>query len=296
MGCMDRRHSNGFIFRMVVALMPQDTPILIIGWILIAMWCGLSYAQSTSAYDNELTIKTVSASNSLNLSATQIGYNNKIDFSLAGSSNAFNLYQKGAKNTISYTDTWGSGYSWGGDLYGSDNSVTVKQYTDISKTISDNFFGFHISGSNNTVLVGQEWYINTSGVFNASPGNGWGDHYFRLDIHGDYNNVTHTQRTDAASDGQTSYVNVYADYNDVFVQQRQAQHSLNLTINNDYNDVEIHQQGQYANTATITLGGSYGTDLFLQQGTHSNSSSLTYSLTQDCQTVGGCSVSVTQGN
>jgi hypothetical protein len=53
------------------------------------------------------------------------------------------------------------------------------------------------------------------------------------------------------------------------------------------------QGGNASHSATITLNGSYGTDLDLtQQGGTAQS----YSLTQDCQTSGGCSVSVTQGN
>jgi hypothetical protein len=179
-------------------------------------------------------------------------------------------------------------------LYGQNNNITVKQYTDTSKSISDNYFGFHIQGNNNTVKVGQEWMITDQGVYGSNPGNGWGDHYLRLDIHGDYNDIIHTQRTDAASDGQTSYLNVYADNNDVYIQQRQGQHSMNMTINNDNNEVWFTQAGQPAHTATVTLGGNYPTTLTVQQGVHASTSSFTYSLTQDCQTVGGCTVSVTQ--
>lgn len=293
---------------------PSDSPLLWIGYTLLGMMLLLS--SPTQANDNEInieqqgdnltltllqagynnttTVKNPTSSGTFILDIQQIGYNNDVDFSVGGSSNSVDIYQQGAQNTTKYTDTWGSGYSWGGDLDGNNNSITVKQYTDTNKTISDNFFGFHIQGNNNTVKVGQEWFINTSDVFNTNPAQGWGDHYLRLDIHGDYNEVTHTQRTDAASDGQTSYVNVYADYNDVYVQQRQGQHLLNLTINNDYNSVEINQEGQPAHTATITLGGNYGTNFFLQQGSHSVTSSQTYSISQDCQTVGGCSISVTQ--
>jgi hypothetical protein len=68
--------------------------------------------------------------------------------------------------------------------------------------------------------------------------------------------------------------------------------TLNLTISNDGNDVEVIQKNT-GHTATINLSGSYGTILnLLQQGY----TSQTYSLSQNCLTVGGCSVSVTQGN
>jgi len=53
------------------------------------------------------------------------------------------------------------------------------------------------------------------------------------------------------------------------------------------------QKGTGAHTATITLTGSQETLLnLLQQG----STNQTYSITQNCVTVGGCNVNVTQGN
>ena len=69
--------------------------------------------------------------------------------------------------------------------------------------------------------------------------------------------------------------------------------TLNLTIRNDYNEASIVQKKNGAHTATITLQGTYGTDLNLTQTGDTNQS---YSLSQTCNTVGGCSVSVTQGN
>jgi len=222
----------------------------------------------------------------------QYGNDNNVFLSVGGNTNSLSLYQEGAKNSIGWTDTWGSGLNWGGDLDGNDNNIMIKQYTDTGKNIADNYFGFHIQGDNNNVKGGQGYFINDSGTYGG--GQGWGDNYMRLDIHGDDNNVITTQRTDAANNGGTAYVNVYADSNDVYVQQRQGSHTLNLTINNDSNDVWITQAGQPAHTSTITLTGAYPTDLHLQQGVHATTTALTYTLSQNCQIVGGCSISVTQ--
>ena len=53
------------------------------------------------------------------------------------------------------------------------------------------------------------------------------------------------------------------------------------------------QKGTGSHNSQVTLTGSYATTLnVLQQG----SVNQTYSLTQNCQTSNGCSVSVTQGN
>ena len=292
---------------------PKDTPLLVIGYIMLGMF--LLIPLTATATDNEVQIdqkgddviigigqEGTDNSVDVNLGLThsddnilkvhQDGNDNDIFFSTDGDSNEISILQEGAKNSIGWTDTWGSGVNWGGDLNGNDNNIMIKQYTDTGKNIADNYFGFHIQGNNNNVKGGQGYYINDSGTYTRSQG--WGDNYMRLDIHGDDNNVITTQRTDAANNGATAYVNVYADYNDVYVQQRQGSHTLNLTINNDSNDVWITQAGQPAHTSTITLTGAYPTALTLQQGVHATTTAQTYSLFQNCQTVGGCSISVTQ--
>jgi hypothetical protein len=293
---------------------PKDTPLLVLGYIILSMF--LLIPLSANADDNVVLLDQ--QGDDVIINSLQQGYDNSIDvdlglsgfdidnafevkqygndnnvfLSVGGNTNSLSLYQEGAKNSIGWTDTWGSGKAWGGDLNGNDNNIMIKQYTDTGKNIADNYFGFHIQGNNNNVKGGQGYYINDSGTYTRSQG--WGDNYMRLDIHGDDNNVITTQRTDAANNGATAYVNVYADYNDVYVQQRQGSHTLNLTINNDSNDVWITQAGQPAHTSTITLTGAYPTDLTLQQGVHATTTALTYTLSQNCQIVGGCSISVTQ--
>ena len=241
------------------------------------------------AQDNIITIDQ--AGDYLDLTINQEGYDNEIVADFNGSFQGTNAYvdilQRGAQNST-------GGLYMGHTIDGDDNQIRIKQYTDTSKSISDNIIQLNVEGQNNEVILGQGWYINDQGVYNSNPGNGWGDNYTEIDIQGSYNKLIHTQRTDAANDGATSYIDILADSNDVYAQQRQGQHTLNLTINNDYNEVWLTQAGQPAHTATITLDGTYGTDLHLQQGSHSASSSLNYSLTQYCYTAGGCSVSVTQ--
>jgi hypothetical protein len=51
------------------------------------------------------------------------------------------------------------------------------------------------------------------------------------------------------------------------------------------------QKGDGVHTATIDLTGAYTTDLSLTQDSNTNQS---YTLTNNCQTSTGCSVSVTQ--
>jgi hypothetical protein len=97
---------------------------------------------------------------------------------------------------------------------------------------------------------------------------------------------------DTSSISHSMTVNIYADDNDVFARQAQnGDKTLTLTIRNDGNDVFVNQRDNGAHTASIELNGAYPTDLdLLQKGNTSQS----YSLSQNCQTASGCSISVTQ--
>ena len=68
---------------------------------------------------------------------------------------------------------------------------------------------------------------------------------------------------------------------------------LSLIIYNDDNEVSVVQKNNGAHNATITITGSQPTDLSLSQVGNTTQS---YTLSQNCITSGGCSVTVTQGN
>ena len=79
---------------------------------------------------------------------------------------------------------------------------------------------------------------------------------------------------------------------DVFVHQRgNGDKKAYITIRSDDSTVDLTQKSDGDHTATIDLRGSYGTDLtILQQGGQDQ----TYTLTNNCQPSGGCTVNVTQ--
>ena len=253
--------------------------------LLLSLLASIVYAD-----DNEINISTPTASDNLDLTLEQRGYNQEIYFSIGGADNTIDILQTGANNTVKWTDTWGSGYSWGGDLDGTDNAITIKQNTSTGNNPNSNYFGFHIQGNNNTVKFGQGFKVTDAGVFDIDNDE-YGGMYMRLDIHGDYNTYIGTQRNDGLGDTIEAYINLYSDYNDVYTHQRQGDHYLSLTTNNDYNEAWIKQEGQGSHTANITLEGTYPTDLYLLQQTSTNQS---YAGTVQCYTVGGCSLSVTQ--
>ena len=143
-------------------------------------------------------------------------------------------------------------------------------------TGDDNYFGFY-QGEN---IYGWE-----------ASGTHGNNNYIGVNVEGSDNTVRHQQlhnyhdvNTDIQGDGNTVWTN----------QQNYGAKSIDLTINNDYNDVDIDQRNgntSTSHTATITLDGTYGTTLDLNQSGWAPNS---YTLNQYCTNSAGCSLTVTQ--
>lgn len=275
-----------------------DSYVETLGWINIAIVIGICVAilgwSFANAGDNHVHIDQVNSGDNFNLTIDQIGTDNLVDFSFDHQNNTVDLLQSGNNNYFGYTDTWGSGYSWGGDIDGLYNDIEVRQKCSAG-TCNDNDFQLHVWGDSNTVVFGQGYENNNSLTPNWNyDGTEPGGNFVRLDIHGDSNTFKGSQKQDNSSITHDIIANIYGDNNDVYVRQMQnGNKDLTLTINNDYNEVSVIQKNTGAHNATITLEGTYGTDLSLTQ---IGSTTQTYTLSQNCITVGGCSVTVTQGN
>ena len=298
---------------------PKDTPLLVVGYMLlgIMLLLGLpAQAQDNEVlidqagdnviiegnqegYDNiidiDLGITSSDSSNNI-FRALQDGSDNEIKFSLDGQSNEISILQEGNNQYIGYASTWGSQYSDGGDILGDSNTLQIWQKCSYN-TCNDSSFEFRIDGDSNDIMVGQGWFLdknsnngNTSWSYDSNEPGG---NLVRLDIQGDNNDFKAGQKQDNASVNHNMYVNIFGDNNEVYAGQLQnADKTLNLSIYNDNNEVWIKQRKNGAHTATINLYGTYGTDLYLNQS--HNSVAQTYTLTQTCVTIGGCSISVTQ--
>ena len=144
-------------------------------------------------------------------------------------------------------------------------------------------------------ITGDDNYI---GIFQGENIYGWeatGTHgnnnYININVEGSDNSVEHQQlhnyhdvNTDIQGNNNTVWTN----------QQNYGAKSINLTINNDYNDVDIDQRNgntSTSHTATVTLDGTYGTTLDLNQSGWAPNS---YTLNQYCTNSAGCSLTVTQ--
>lgn len=197
-----------------------------------------------------------------------------------------NIEQIGSDNVIKMYDT-------GSYINGNNFDIKLIQYNDSG---TNNVIDlWHLAGNSNTVrwAQGYAWDNSTSTSY-STDGTEGGGHYARIDIHGDNNHVQGFQTNQGSTSGHVFTSLIFSDYNDVWIRQHSdGSKTVNLTTYNDYNDVVILQKGNGANhTASVTLNGSYPTSLnLIQQGTTSQS----YSLSQSCLNVAGCSISVTQG-
>ena len=196
-----------------------------------------------------------------------------------------------------------------------DNHIHVEQVEggdDVSLTINQLGYGnevqFSFAHANNVFNLTQHGTGNYIGwVSYWGSGKSWGG-----DVDGSDNTETVLQY-----DGATYGRHIWGDDNTVDVYQH-GSHTFNLDIHADDTNVELWQEGtgsHYAHSyfygsadgsdvdltqkdganhnAQIRLQGTQPTTLnLLQQG----STNQSYTLTQTCYTVGGCTVNVSQGN
>jgi hypothetical protein len=196
-----------------------------------------------------------------------------------------------------------------------DNHIHVEQVDggdDVSLTINQLGYGneveFSFGHQGNTFNLTQNGTGNYIGwVSYWGSGKSWGG-----DVDGSDNTETVLQY-----DGATYGRHIWGDDNTVDVYQH-GSHTFNLDIHADDTDVELWQEGtgsHYAHSyfygtadgsvvdlmqkdganhnAQIRLQGTEPTTLnLLQQG----STNQSYTITNTCYTVGGCTVNVSQGN
>ena len=256
----------------------------------------ISISLSSIAYaDNSVFIEQITTSDDTTITVNQDGNDNAVNLTMAHDDNTLDIDQKGNNNTVSWVSYWGSGKSWGGDLDGTNNTLKFEQ---INTTGSDsNKIGFHIQSNDNNVHVcqGATFASSTSTSCSETSSEEYGGHTTNLDLHSGGNDIKIGQQTGTGN--ADHYVQLYTyggENNDIFVKQNgNGNKTLNMTVRTDGGEQSIIQKDSGAHTATIDLTGSYHTDLDLKQQGSTNQS---YSLTQNCQTSGGCGISLTQGN
>ena len=196
-----------------------------------------------------------------------------------------------------------------------DNHVHVEQTNggdnaniNISQIGFDNTINFSFDHANNTFNLAQSGSGNSiSWVSQWGSGKGWGG-----DVDGSGNTESVAQYNGATYGrhilGNNNTVNVYQSGTHTHwldIHASDVEHDIHQSgsgshYNHTYfygttsnSDTNIIQSGTGSHNSQITIQGTEHTTLnLIQQG----GTNQAYSLTQNCYTVGGCTVSVTQGN
>ena len=254
---------------------------------------GITLSVSSNA--NEAYISVNGAG--VDLTITQDGDNNQVGtsskkLSVNGSNNTIFIFQDGQWNQVFYVSTWGSQTAGGGDINGNNNNIKIEQYQTVGTDV--NKVGMHIPSSGNNVHIcqGKSFSDMNSANCNTSTAE-YGGHTVDLDLHSGGNDIKISQETGTANADHTIKLYTYGgENNDVFMKQLgNGNKYAQLIIRTDGGEQSIVQTGDGAHSTTIDLRGSYHTDLSLVQEGGTNQ---TYNLTQNCQTSGGCALSVTQ--
>jgi hypothetical protein len=236
-----------------------------------------------------------------------IGVGNRIDLNVEGPNAVVTIEQVGSYNRIQGL----GGTNTNAHIGGFSNTVDIKQGDTLS---SRNLIELSVQGNGNAVTLSQA-RNTTSG---AQDGAESGGHVSRVSIAGDvgtyifrqgndggaasghFLNYTMqgsggTHRVTQSNNGEKlAFISITGNNNnETIVQNGTGNHFLDLTISGVGNSANITQSGSAGHKATINLinAGGPSNATLIQQG----STAQIYSITQQCATLSGCSVSVTQG-
>ena len=228
---------------------------------LLYIFVLVGISLSSYADDNQITISQTG--DNFELDITQIGYNNIIK---------------------QWTASEG--------IEGEDNTVIIKQANDRGASGDQNILEIRrVWGDRNTLKLGQGYQVGTGGNFTIDNSE-YGDTFAHLNITGDDNTILMTQRTNSNSSGHQYWLHLEGDDNDIYTVQREGgSQYINLDVYTDGNDIDLIQKMDGDHYMSVILRGTEPTTVGVTQASHSNQS---YSVTNYCYTVGGCSISVTQ--
>lgn len=265
--------------------------------------CAPTWPATSDITVNQNTQKN-SAKN--RVSNVSLGNSLHVEEKIGSSSNSVTVEQTGFYNKIA--GVGGATYAL---LSGNSNTLNIKQ----GDTLGKNLIEFSVIGNTNNVTIWQARDV-TSGVQDGSESGG---HYAGLDINGNLNTVSIKQGNQGGSNsGHFGLMYITGSYNSMSIKQGGngektafvivdgssntgsvtqfgvgGNHYTDLVFSGNGHTANINQQGTTTHKATINLtnaGGASNVTL-LQQGTTAQN----INITQQCATLSGCSVSVTQG-
>jgi len=170
-------------------------------------------------------------------------------------------------------------------IVGNTNNVTIWQARDVTNGVQDgnesggHYAGLGITGNSNTVSIKQ-----------GNQGDGNSGHFGLMYITGSNNNISLKQ---GGNGEKTAFIAVDGSSNTGSVTQWGGIHYTELVLTGNGHTANVSQSGTTTHKATVNLtnaGGASNVTL-TQQGTTAQN----INITQQCATLAGCSVSVTQG-
>jgi hypothetical protein len=255
---------------------------------------------------SDITAGQLTQKNSAKARVAAVGLGNSIyiDQKIGSSGNNITIEQTGNYNKIG--GLGGTDYAI---INGSSNTLSIKQ----GDTLGKNLIEFSIIGSTNNITLWQA-RNPTTGLQDGSESGG---HYMGLNINGSGSTLSLKQSNDGgATSGHFAYVDITGSNNqgtlkqmgngektffgvvngstNVFdITQQGAGSFLDLSLTGAGHNVSANQKDAGSHKATINLtnnGGASNVTLIQQGATAQN-----INITQQCATLSGCSVSVTQG-
>jgi hypothetical protein len=253
----------------------------------------ISLAQTAQKNSAKSRVSNIVLGNSLHL-----------DQKIGSSGNTVTIEQTGNYNKIS-----GLGGATYAVIDGDSNTLNIKQ----GDTLGKNLIEFSVTGNTNNVTIWQARDV-TNGVQDGTESGG---HYAGLGITGNSNTVSIKQGNQGGSDsghfgltyitgnnndvslkqggngGKTAFITVDGSNNIGSVTQWGGTHYADLVLTGNGHTANISQSGTTTHKATINLTNAGGASnvMLTQQGTTAQN----INITQQCATLSGCSVSVTQG-
>lgn len=216
---------------------------------------------------------------------------NEIELTQSGTDFTLTVDQIGGYNFLGGD----SSLSFSGSINGTYNEVVVHQHHKQIGSAKNSIIIYDFDGNNNYVEMRQgsdRW--NGIGTTPRTDNTEYSGHNMTLDLDGSNNTIVTGQRN-PNDIGHSKTIGVYSDNNSVLTTQGNDNYKeMDVYIWNDGNTVEISQHGTQSADAYVDLQGAYGTNFNLVQD--NTTSAVNYTVFQNCQTAGGCSITVTQSN
>ena len=263
--------------------------------------CAPTWPETSEITVNQLAQKNAAKAR---VASIQLGNYVYIDQKIGSSGNTVTIEQTGNYNKIS--GLGGTDYAI---INGDNNIIDIKQ----GDTIGKNLIEFSITGNTNNVSIWQArnpttglqdgnesggHYLglnvtgssNTLGIKQSNDGGTTSGHFAYIDVTGNNNNGTLKQ----SGNGEKTFFGIVNGNTNVFdISQQGTGSFFDLSLTGNGHNVTANQKdaGSHKATVNLTNAGGSSTVNLVQQG----STAQNINITQQCATLSGCSVSVTQG-